>query len=402
MENPYLNQSQLNLPLQIELCQEIHSVALQTATRSLYAEDVPAYLDLVQLARVRSLIGADVYLFHPNYVAEIFSGVNLAHYEAIEHLYCSRIRRSIKMIHRIMSKMAEAVDTPPITYESIWSICLYLDEKRQENTAMTISRTEAIWQLVLLHPQVIVKRDGDSVFSPQIICIIEMEPATVLSYRVTDQESIRKTGWLAIYDALVSTRRPSTLAATGLEWYLPFQLNIEAGLELKVETVLYDNFGVVVKQKTLPSNLLDALRSGWEQDLVGQVLAEGYFDRVFDNYLHRIHGYGPKRARADLSREYSSLIGYNRDPTWQFPALRQLLPEHEGVISPQGAVEYDRLHYEDPLLKYWPGERVSLRQSEHTEANAWIYLDNDILCLAGARELRRSDGTYRLKRFQRG
>ena len=80
------------------------------------------------------------------------------------------------------------------------------------------------------------------------------------------------------------------------------------------------------------------------------------------------------------------------------PALRQLLPVHPGTIDADGAVEFDGLHYEDDLLKYWPGHRVQLRRSEQAEATAWVYLDGEVLCQAMARELRRKDGTHRPNR----
>lgn len=49
------------------------------------------------------------------------------------------------------------------------------------------------------------------------------------------------------------------------------------------------------------------------------------------------------------------------------------------------------------LLTLFPNTPVTLRQSEHSEATTWIYLDGETLCEAKARELRRPDGTYRTR-----
>ncbi len=122
---------------------------------------------------------------------------------------------------------------------------------------------------------------------------------------------------------------------------------------------------------------------------------------LFDNYLHKAHGYGPLRMQEQQARDWANLIGYNRDPAWQFPALRCFLPSHNGIIGPDGTVEYDGLHYADELLSYWPGHPVTLRRSESSEAMAWVYLDGEVLCQAMARELRRQDGSYRPNRPRR-
>jgi len=89
------------------------------------------------------------------------------------------------------------------------------------------------------------------------------------------------------------------------------------------------------------------------------------------------------------------LIGYNRDPAWQMPALRVLLPAYEGVVDAHGEVECEGMHYAADLLSLFCHQPVALRLSQHSEATAWVYLDGEILCEAKARELRRKDDTYR-------
>jgi hypothetical protein len=64
-------------------------------------------------------------------------------------------------------------------------------------------------------------------------------------------------------------------------------------------------------------------------------------------------------------------------------------------------VAFDGLHYTEDLLTYWPGSRITVKRSEHTEAVLWIYLGGEILCQAMARELARRDGSYRATRAGR-
>lgn len=110
--------------------------------------------------------------------------------------------------------------------------------------------------------------------------------------------------------------------------------------------------------------------------------------------MHKAYGYSPLRIHEERDRVYYHLVGYNRDPAWQCPALRYFLPLHSGVISDDGALFYDGLHYTDDLLVYWAGVHVTFRRSEQTEALIWVYLEGSMLRTALAQELRRRDGTY--------
>jgi hypothetical protein len=74
--------------------------------------------------------------------------------------------------------------------------------------------------------------------------------------------------------------------------------------------------------------------------------------------------------------------------------LRGFLPTHTSTIAADGSVEYDGLHYENNLLKYWLNHQVVLRQSEVFQAVAWIYLNGEVLCQAVARESGWRDGSY--------
>lgn len=401
MENPYLNESPINLPLEFELCQEIHWIALQATTRGLHLEAAPEYLDLAQLAKAKEYLGTDVFLFHQDYLETVFTGVTLAHYQTIKTLYCSRLRRSIRMIHLILAKMAEEAEKPPILYEAVWAICLQLEDKLQRNTAVKIERTNSSWQLIILEPQVVVEQESEGEGQPKIICIVELDQAKVLAYRIVTNDLDNAIN-LVIYDALISARQPALLIPTGLVWPVPTHFYAEINLDGEAERVIQQNLQVQIEHHVKQSPFIDTLRAGWEENLAGRIVSRNHFDRVFDNYLHRIHKYGPKRVQADLEEEYASLIGYNQDPASLFPSLRWLLPQYKATVSTtEPAIFFDGLHYTDPLLKYWSGEEIALRRSEQTESTAWIYFEGEILCEAKARELRRSDGSYRQSRHRR-
>ena len=50
---------------------------------------------------------------------------------------------------------------------------------------------------------------------------------------------------------------------------------------------------------------------------------------------------------------------------------------------------------EEDVLRYWPGETVTIRPSPVCEAVIWVYWDRDILCCAFAEELYCQDGYFR-------
>jgi hypothetical protein len=128
------------------------------------------------------------------------------------------------------------------------------------------------------------------------------------------------------------------------------------------------------------------------------VLEPHHFRLIFDTHLRRIHGYGPHTIEQQTAHNHAHLTGYNRDPAWQFPALRRLLPAQSDVVAEDGSVACAGLHFEDDLLAYWTGQQVTVRCSLHSDAAAYVYVDDEILCMGMARELRRSDGSYRTKR----
>ena len=139
--NPFVDQSPLNAPLQQELCQRIQYEAWSKAARQPdKATPFPQSLDAAQLRSQRQRLGRASLLVHPADIDWMFAGVTLAVYQAIEHLYCSRHERSILMVWRLVNAMARHAGVPPLAYEAVWSICLFLQERHLQATALLLER----------------------------------------------------------------------------------------------------------------------------------------------------------------------------------------------------------------------------------------------------------------------
>jgi hypothetical protein len=162
------------------------------------------------------------------------------------------------------------------------------------------------------------------------------------------------------------------------------------------QLVLHPKVNVTAPESQPLHPLASTIQAAWS-DHATAMFTEQQFRLTFDTYLYRLHGFGPLRTKRQYDRDFAGLLGYNRDLAWQLPALRSILPVRQSTTNNQGEVEFDGLHFHDELLTLFPNTPVTLRQSEHSEATAWIYLDGEILCEAKAHELRRPDGTYRTR-----
>jgi hypothetical protein len=398
--NPFVDTSGLNLPLHQEIRQRIHFTALQRAAHGHHLDTIPGSVPITQIMQLACYHGASVYFAHPFDIDRIFAGVTLKVYQAIERLYCDRIGRSIRTVWRILDAMANQVGAPGIDYEAVWAICAYLDEQRTDVSDVTVEQIETTWQVAQISPDVWIQSE-ETTYQPVVVCLLTRHPSQVIAFRIGNEEDLKDNLSLTIYDALVSLRRPSAEGAAGLTWQIPTKISAERELPKYCQQTC-NRLGISIQQVDESSTpLLKSLRGNWARDLAGKVLSKKRFTLLLDNYLRQVHGHGPLRGQLRRNRKFARRIGYNRDPAWQFPALCGFLPAHESAISADGSVEHDGLHYENELLAHWPGQQVILRRSETAEALAWVYLDEEILCQALARELRRKDGTYRANRPRR-
>ncbi len=390
-----LTASVLNVQLHPEICQQIHYAALCAAARGVQPAAVPVSVPLVQIQQLARLHGATVYLAHPAVIDEIFNGVTLRVYQAVETLYCDRLERSIQRVWQILKAMTDRVGLPTVQYEAVWAICLYLEDRRALTCHATLQHLDNAWWVVKLVPDVHLQDKAGAPYRVVVACVLDT--VRVLAFRVTPEEQFQVNVSLAIYDAIVSQRQPAAEGAAGLIWRVPKHLLSDTDISGACRRACAA-VHIEVEPAPTHSPLMESWQADWTRDLSGRLLQEKHFAVLFDNYLSKRYGYGPLTAQRYRDRECMSLIGYSRDPAGQLAALREFLPLHPGVIAEDGAVEYDGLHYADELLTYWIDHPVTLRRSESAEAVSWVYLEGEMLCQVMARELKRKDGSYRPNR----
>ncbi|NNJ13454.1 hypothetical protein EKD04_024315 [Chloroflexales bacterium ZM16-3] len=396
MNNPFLSRSVLNAHLQQETCQQIFFAALNTADRGSLPPPPSLAADIAQLQQLKRLYGPSVYLLHPAEIERIFRGVTLSIYQAIERLYVDRLGRSITTLTHMLNAMANRADVPHLEPEAVWAIALYLDGIHRNEVEVSFRNTEGAWQIA--HIQLaarLVVADG-AVVAPSMVVVLDCETTHVLSYRLMRHSFDAIAHTLVLYDALIGQRTPDQDGAAGLRWDIPRRIEVVSEVSDEVRAIC-QTLDLELAATTNRHPLLAEIEMAWQQ-VQAALYTPQQLALTFDTYLSTQHGYGPRREAKQRRRAYAGLIGYNRDPAWQMPALRLLLPAYQAVTDAHGQVEHDGLHYADDLLALFPNTPVTLRLSLYSESTAWVYLDGEILCEAKAQELRRRDGTYRDRR----
>ncbi len=390
MMNPFCASSLLNLPLTLDVCQQIHAQALLRISRPSSVESmVPESRDASLLRELRHRLGPAICLAHPGEVERIFCGVTLLVYQQIEALYCSRIARSIRMVTKILHGMARAAKAPAIHEEAIWAICLYLDQRRRDHTQVTTQPTDAVWWI-----GTIVADEQDQ---PLLVGLIDLSCLRVLAFRVGPCCSREKLFTLTLYDALLSTRHPDREAAGGVAWQVPSALISPDPLAFGCHLACAElRVRIEQRRETIP--FVSDLQELWMKQQRHLKIAPGQWAVAFDSALNRAYGTSPLRTREQADHRFRHLTGYQSDPSSLVPGIRALLPSYEAEILQEGAILFDGLHYTNELLSYFPGAPVSVQPSLQTEAAIWVSLDGEILAQAMARELARRDGSYRSHR----
>lgn len=400
--NPFLNQNPLfNTPLNPDLCHDIHFAACQSAICGPPPPGPPADLPVKQLQAQVVRYGREILIAHPAHLETVFQGITLSTYRAIERLFNTPLRRTPATVFAILRQMAHTAGQPPPPYEGVWAICLYLQPGRDRETAPQVELLDTAWHIFVLTPKVEVQRPT-GVAEPHIVGVARLDQPRIVSFRLCDTETdYAVTASLAIYEALVTHRQPAQLSPFGVVWRLPSRLICPFELPAGAQVGL-NQLGITLQiEPDLATLLPPDLATSWHRDLTGQRLTADQLTRMFDYYLSQRYGDSPGRAAAAFERDFYGLVGVNRDPGSLVPALRALLPRHEARVSPAGEVAVAGLHFESPLLVYFPDQPVTVQLSPSADSTAWIYLDGTILGEAYAGELRRSDGTYRRYRLQR-
>ncbi len=387
-KNPFKTRSALDLPLSLATCRQIRAAALR---RSLDTNSSIAN----PLRREVAEKGMSVLIPHPADARRIFAGLNTRSYQFAIALYCDRLGRSVDTVHKIMAQLALAAQKAPVSYDAIWSVCQYAHQRRAESLAVRIEAQQTTWYAETYSLNfTITDAQKNPVIHPRIAYIAQTAPRRVLAFElVSARDASDKINQRLLYTALVAQRKPGQYSPGGLVWLVPTHLvNWRSG----DVALLAQELGVNISAGLPPHfKPLSKTLAGWDKDLAGRTLSAQQAKLIFDQYLKRTLGYAPLQMQATRNKVFAQSISYNRDPVWQLPPLRMLLPAQPSAIAADTSVELDGLHYEHPFLSHWRGHQVNARRSNWAEATAWIYLDNEILCEAHARELRRSDGTYR-------
>jgi hypothetical protein len=400
MTNPFRSTSVFNLPLTLSVCQQMHAAALLRAARGMEADTVPSSVPVARLRELLHRFGPEVCLAHPAEIEQRFRGVTLSVYERIEALYCSRLARSIQMVTRILDAMARCANRPRVHEEAIWAICLYLDERRLQQTSVTTEQLDATWWIGAIVPGAPTTAEGgddDDASHSALVGVIDVSHSRLLAFRRGMHGSEAELSALSLYDALVNARHPHVLGAGGLVWQVPTHL-VTPGTLSETCKASCASLGIRIEHASYHLPLIEDLQQLWTDLRTRLVVAPARWAVVFDSALNRAYGTSPLRTREETDHRFGHLTGYRRDPASLVPALRALLPLRDAEILQEGEAPYDGLHYADDLLSHFPGLHVSVRRSEQTEAAIWVYLDGEILCQAMARELARRDGSYRSHR----
>ena len=362
---------------------------------SRHHEGMPSKIDVSLLERRGRQLGRDTYLVHPATIELVFAGVTLSVYSAIEELYCSRLERGIGSVWRIMVALARQAGMAPLAYEAVWAICMHLKDRRARETAVTMEYLPTTWWITCS-----LFRQTEATTSHTLICAIDLASSHILAFRLAGAQCASLHQGLVLYDAIVLHRRPAREGAAGLTWCLPQDLLVDEGVLPELQKWC-GRMGVRLHERRETLSQVQAVFQGWSKELARRALPEEKLAIAFDSYLHKAYGYSPLRTREQHERAFAHLVGYGRDPVWQCPSIRALLPHHPAHIAEDGTISYDGLHYSDDLLAFWPDSQVQICRSEQTEACIWVQFEGDMLCQAMARELRRSDGSYRQHRPRR-
>lgn len=399
MTNPFGSTSVFNLPLTLPVCQQMHAAALLRAARGMELDAIPGSVPVAWLRELLHRFGTEVCLAHPAEIEHRFRGVTLSVYQRIEALYCSRLARSIQMVTRILEAMARCANRPRVHEEAIWAICLYLEERRLQQTSVTTDQLDTTWWIGEIVPGAPAAAEGweDDASRYVLVGVIDVPHARLLAFRQGAHGSEAELSALSLYDALVNARLPHPQGAGGLVWQVPTHL-VVTGILSEACKAACASLGMSIKRTSAPLPLIEDLQQLWTDLRTRLAVAPARWAIVFDSALNRAYGTSPLRTREEADHRFGSLTGYQSDPASLVPALRALLPSHDAFISQEGEVLYDGLHYGDDLLSNFPGSHVSVRRSEQTEAAVWVSLDGEILCQAMARELARRDGSYRSHR----
>lgn len=395
--NPFIDSSPLNQPLSVDLCQRIYFEGWSSAIslREKLGPDFEriANNDIISDLRRK---GPNILIPHQAYVREIFAGVTTSVFQTVKHLYCDWIARAPRIVSLILDRLADTAVHTRIHPEAVLILCAYLHPNRVHMTNIKVLHEPAHWQFGQFSlPYGITS--GQVTVNPAIDYVLDTTLGKILAFEVNlnmpDASAINIQD-LVLYQAISNQRMPSVEGKSHIFWVLPEEASSSSGFSAAAARVL-KQCNVRLSDYCYPVDhpMLDHVKGNWTDDIKG-THSRVEFTAIFDTYLRKIHGFGPLAATQQKDQDYSHLIFYNREPAHLVPLLRPLLPLFNGRII-EGTIEQLGMHYEDELFKYFPDTEVTLRISPYNQSIAWVYLDEEILCMARPKELRQMNGDYR-------
>lgn len=395
MDSSSLSQSILNLHLSIEQCQSIQLQACKALVKGIVSQSpIPDSFRQEDFLQRVHYFGYDSLLMHPSDIQNIFAGVTTEIYKTITALYCDPIGRSIATIHFILSAMCKKSDKAPVSYEAVWLICLYLERLYERKAVVEQVTTDQTWYIQACPIGPSSKSDEGDKPKTRLILVIREADTTVLSFIVNSWGTTKQCVLSALYKALVNQRKPAARETAGILIHVPAKICIEPEL-LSIEQCGFYSAPFQFQNTSSPTNIVSLLADislVWSQSV--QINDTNHFTRLFDTYLFKAFGLSPERTRLAQVRRWGHLKGFDTDPAVLWPLLRNLLPKQPANIQ-QDVIAWNGLHYEHPLLSYWPEKPVFIRISPEVESRCWVYFDDEVVCEARARELKRKDGSYR-------
>lgn len=378
MINPFLNPSKLNRRLTTETQQEIYFHAVTHALRTKASADVPGMLDLDWLEDRVHQLGWEACLAHPADTEAVFENISTDLYQLVLDLYCDLISRSIPMVHRIIAAMAETARHPAPRYQAVWALCLYMDRIHAQQAVVRTSITDAVWYICQVPTRVRIIEDG-KVYSPHFLLLVTNDDLPrIVGFQVTTPKRILADSFTMLYEAAAAQRQPMAKETAGLVWHLPGTIRASQMFYATLSPIC-SQIGIVVEDEysNTPETIQAILRkieTDWHNNVSQKSVSLSNCRNYFDTYLFRMYGCSPMREARKRRHEWRRLDGFNRDPASVFAFLRHFLPECQAIIE-NGAVTVRDLHYEHPLLHFWPKKQVSVRVSQEAESRCWVYLD---------------------------
>lgn len=392
--------SLLDAPLSEELCQRIDLKA-QYAMLCGQEPLLPALMENAQaLVEAAELHGVNACIRRTSQIKDVYRGVTTKAIMMIKDLYCSRLCRSIKTVAEITRLLAHKTGVEPICDEAVWSICAYLADLREQQTSVTIAHLDTSWAAVPITLPVRLEVEGDAGAPTAMMSIVDMSINKLLAFRTIDSSALDAFVNLALYDAIALNRRPSAEDHAGVAWRLPKTLLIDrldknGQLEKACAAV---RIGIASTSSDALKQLsaVQATENLWasHRERFNRVLPLKLFELLFDRSLFTLQAFEPRHQALLDAEAYRSRRGFSQDPASLLPALRWLLPSAEATVI-GGSIAHGGLHYSHDLLELWPDHLAQIRVSAESEARAWVYFDDEIICEASAMELRRKDGTLR-------